>query len=611
MALIKVTCPRILYQGLGEFRLGDVGVLFFSKQDSKRISCRPMYCMRALAVVCALAPVAARAEVVVYPAYAETDRSPHYEVTVTQGRRTKESFTFFSSLKQSYPVYRADGTKESTFDSFAFGRGQDMTCHSATTLSFDGGPVTFRVRIRPGAKHISLPLTDARILPTSCRIPARVVGGDTIVFTMRKPEKVVVVPNYQKVWDHYVSLGRGHEPVSRHQDFQREMRAPTYRGRKLPNGEGFRNPLFILAHLPEPTRDIPPKDSASTLVVRPGVRITQRDLDDHDVVWFTSGKHDLSTLGSFPAHAALLHDGQHIYLEGGAYVMARFGYRGNQTRNVRVTGRGVLSGRKHVWITQHGVGDVLPRVNRISGITVTDRAAFGLSTSRNATIDDVALLGAWHPNTDAVSVTEGATVENCLFVSGDDSVKLLKNPTVRNVVIWHGANAHPLMVQANQPYDFKSGLVEDVDIICYTARLKDNNGAWQKWARISDAAIGVVRAADSTVSDFTFRDIRIESPFLCRPIAIYSVDTNRINPGWFGRTSSTRHSRMRNLSFENITVTSPLIQMESLIGSDYAGALSGIRFRNLRINGARVTERNAERFFQFGPNCDDQTVTFE
>jgi hypothetical protein len=52
-------------------------------------------------------------------------------------------------------------------------------------------------------------------------------------------------------------------------------------------------------------------------------------------------------------------------------------------------------------------------------------------------------------------------------------------------------------------------LVEDIDII-YAVPKRWNN----RWSAVTHSAIGMTTAGDITVNNFTFRDIRIESPYL-------------------------------------------------------------------------------------------------
>ena len=192
-----------------------------------------------------------------------------------------------------------------------------MTSHSAAIFSFEG-KITVRVTVKPGAAHIALPLRGARILPSSYNIPCSIENGNTIVFTLNRPEKVVVVPNYEQAWGVFVERAKGHVPARSWKDtFQSLSKQETWHGQSLTESlsEGYRNPLIILAHQPE--ENTPDKNAHSTLLVKPGDIVTQAEMDKYETVWFSPGVHDLSQLGEEPWHHTLVKQGQTIYLEGG------------------------------------------------------------------------------------------------------------------------------------------------------------------------------------------------------------------------------------------------------------------------------------------------------
>ncbi len=67
--------------------------------------------------------------------------------------------------------------------------------------------------------------------------------------------------------------------------------------------------------------------------------------------------------------------------------------------------------------------------------------------------------------------------------------------------------------------EFANSLVEDVDIISY---FQSPNKRKEDWARLGMGAIACVTAVPYTIKNFTFRDIRIESPYLYRIFNIYN-----------------------------------------------------------------------------------------
>jgi hypothetical protein len=306
--------------------------------------------------------------------------------------------------------------------------------------------------------------------------------------------------------------------------------------------------------------------------------------------------HDLSQLGILPWHQTLIKGGQTVYLEGGSYVMARFKKNENLgAGGASIMGRGVISGIKHKWIPSFPEGSQVINVDSLSGVTITDRACFGIYGGHK--IDDIAMLGAWHGNTDGPDYLDDCLIQNSFLMAHDDNLKLNNNTQARHLVIWQLANAHAIMVKELRDHvAFSNSVVEDVDILAYFV---DPTARKQAWPRVGLAAIACVTGSDLQVNNFTFRDIRIESPYLFRVFDFYNLDTNlAYTPKWFSPTSDSRHSRISGITLQDITVNSPVIAYRSLLGSGYGDSFSNMNVINLRINGTLVTDENKGQFFQ-------------
>ena len=518
--------------------------------------------------------------------------SNDYEVTVISGSETKNSFVYFSQGFENYTRLNENGSV-STTRTFSH---KGPACHSHSIFSFDKS-VTVRVTVKPGAKHISLPLRSAKILPSSYNIPCTIENGNTIVFKLDRPEKVAVIPNYNEAWNSFTEMAEGHVPIqSWDVDYNEEIQRETYKASKLYEAlkEGYMNPLIISA-LPPETR-VPDTNKSKTLIVNPGKKYNETELLDYDVIWFKPGIHDWSDMGYAPFFQTRIKRGQTVYLEGGAYVMARFKrYHDKEAGPTSIVGRGVVSGIKHMWIHSFSEASQLIDIDTISGITITDRAAFSIYNSRF--IEDVTLLGAWHGNNDGPDYSDNCLIQNCFFLSHDDNLKINHNTHARHIVIWQSSNAHAIMVKETYRSDLEmaNSIVEDVDIITY---FQDPNRRKEDWARLGMGAIACVTAVPYTIRNFTFKNIRIESPYLYRIFNIYNLNTNEINPGWFMTTTEEQHSRIEGMHFENITVTTPVIAYRSLLGSGYDNSVKNLSFKNINVNGTFVTEDNKDQFFE-------------
>jgi hypothetical protein len=83
--------------------------------------------------------------------------------------------------------------------------------------------------------------------------------------------------------------------------------------------------------------------------------------------------------------------------------------------------------------------------------------------------------------------------------------------------------------------------------------------------------------------------------------AFYNMDSNQPYAAeWFksNLSSESSHTRINGVTFENITVSSPVILFRSQLGSAYDDSMSDLRFINLNINGTIVTEKNIDEFFE-------------
>lgn len=519
-------------------------------------------------------------------------KSPDYTVSVTSEGETKDSFVTYSYPHDHYLLFNEDSSVKKIRTTYHKGPLR----HSSTNFSFDQS-VTVRVTVKPGAKHITLPLKSAKVLPSSYDIPCRIINGNTIVFTLDRPEKVAVIANYDQVWEGFTDMAKTHEPLpSWDVNYTQALnKNPQHRAKYSDAlAEGYDNPIIISA-LPKET-DVPDAKNKKILTVHPGDTLTEEKMFDYDVVWFKPGIHDLSSMGHAPYFQTRIKRGQTVYLEGGSHLYARFKrYHDREAGPTTIMGRGTISGLMHTWIHSFSEASQLNDIDRVMGITITERSSFSIYNSR--LIKDVTLLGAWHGNNDGPDYSDHTLIENCFLLAHDDNLKINDNTHAKHIVIWQGTNAHSIMVKETfrSTPKFSDSLVEDIDVITY---FQDPSRRKKEWARHGMGAIACVTALPMGINNFTFRDIRIESPYLYRVFNITNLNTNAVNPGWFMTTDEERHTRINGMHFENITVTSPLLAYKSKIWSDYDDSLNDITFKNIVINGVKVTEKNKEKFFE-------------
>jgi hypothetical protein len=234
-------------------------------------------------------------------------------------------------------------------------------------------------------------------------------------------------------------------------------------------------------------------------------------------------------------------------------------------------------------------------VDSVMGIAITDRASFSLEYAHY--IKDVMLIGAWHGNNDGTDFTDDCLIEDCFLVAHDDNLKLNNNTHARHVVIWQLQNAHPIMVkEMRDDITFSNCIVEDVDIVAFFVQVWGN-----QFQRLSSAAIASNNGRNIRINNFTFRNIRIESPFMYRLFSFFNLDTNQpYAPVWLANapSSETRHTRIDGITMENITVNSPMIMARSLIGSDYRNSMANLSFNNISMNGTYITNENVDEYVE-------------
>ena len=95
-----------------------------------------------------------------------------------------------------------------------------------------------------------------------------------------------------------------------------------------------------------------------------------------------------------------------------------------------------------------------------------------------------------------------------------------------------------------------------------------------------------INISRGTVKNSVFRNILIEAPFV--PLLfLMPVSNSQGSPGY------------ENVLFENITVSTPHIARKSPFGATEEGVQFGkVVFRNLVINGVKVTGQNCRDYFE-------------
>ena len=324
------------------------------------------------------------------------------------------------------------------------------------------------------------------------------------------------------------------------------------------DGDRARN-LFVLPDLP---------DTAAPRASSP------------DTLYFGKGEH----------HAGLitLRSGQTLYIDEGAVVYGTV--RSYDTRDITIAGRGILCGSyaPHHLDTRRVMVDLVGCRNvTISGILLRDSPSWTLCIQRSESvrIENVKQI-CWMRNSDGVDLcnSRGVVMEGCFMRNYDDNISLKNEPwnvgdtrdiTIRECVLWADC-AHNFLVGPESDPRFRTDDVEFADCILLEGRetLYPYKGAMAMM--ISD---------EGRFSDIRIRRITVDDP---RGASLFSFDYCKFN---------TRGREARDILVEDIRYNGPQPPRSLLHGLDDKHPIDGITFRNVTINGVRLTEQNFSDYF--------------
>lgn len=495
----------------------------------------------------------------------EIATSKNYEVTLKQGKTQQNLFVYYSFNKNVNKVIDHDGErlyeKHSLFQLRANQyidpeKNNDTYAHSWGYFDFKGEPVEITVKLHrmPG---ITFPLKSCAIYPEHLNVKCKILNDSTISFILKQPAKIAVIPNYLQA---------------------NQQIKDSNKARAL---EGYRNPLFIFARAPQ--TNVPDKYKEGTLVVKPGQKYSFNEFKKAKLIYFEAGIHDYSVTEN-PDNYFVLQKNQQLYLEGGAYLYAQFTSTEKRmliSEMPLIFGRGTISGDKNVWNSIPYIVTVI-RTVKLDGIQIAD--PHNHVSHSSSPFKNIAVVGAWHGNTDGVTIEdglendpyEGYNADDCFVMGGDTNLKFRGKARIRNYTIWQMDNAEPFWIA-----DSNFGEVDGVNVLYYGKM----NGAASNPGQAINAHLRATY--NNNMSNIYVKNIEIKVPFLVRLFLISSA--------YKGKDVA-----YKNVVFENIIVNSPFIQFKSPIGNIEKGysPFGKIVFRNLVINGVKVTNENCRDYFE-------------
>ncbi|WP_248924270.1 glycosyl hydrolase family 28 protein [Paenibacillus hamazuiensis] len=390
------------------------------------------------------------------------------------------------------------------------------------------------------------PIRSVAIRPLSAMVPYR-HDGEAVLFTLDRPRKLSVEVN----------------------------------------GERFSN-LHLFANPMEQGAPVPGADNV--LYLEPAIHRTE-DIyrlaqtpkaaggKAPDTIYFAPGMHYLEeTLLRIPS-------GTTVYVAGGAIVIGSLVCEG--VKDVSIRGRGMLVlSDFHRFSAFRGIRIVFSENIAVEGIITVDPPHYSiyLGRSRHVSIRNFKTFSTrgWSDGIDMMACSH-IDIEDVFLRTSDDCIAVYgsrwdffgdsRHIAVRDAVLWADV-AHPLMIGTHGNHHGDGDTIEDIlfeniDILEHHEPQPDYMGAM------------AINAGDqNAVRKVTYRNIRVEDFELGRLIDIRVVWNKKYNP--------VPGSRIEDVRFENITYNGANAVPSRIGGFDADRPVSGVCFRQLRINGELI-----------------------
>ncbi len=553
-------------------------------------------------------------QLITYPGPAGLAPSPLYVVSVSQTGPAQPSFVY---------TVNNIGLVQFNWQHHAWNNRSELTT-AWTSFDFNDPGATFTA-----AGTAPVTVTVAMTMPN----PA---WGKPAVRVL--PSASQVVPSaVTQIGNRYVASFQVHFPTQYSVEFYDAASHPDF-STWVPA-----NPLLIFANPIE--LDVPDPASRNVKVVAPGDTIPVSGAwglqagVPVDTLYFTPGIYDL---GKVPSSANtgiyVLHSNQSIYVAGGAYIKGAFvscptPAGCSDARNIRIRGRGIISGenfkRDITGVSFESIAADVPAVIQLQG---SDESAGQYDGEMNAAIEGVTIIQApfdnieltgidnwvndvkvisWYPSTDGIKAgldykiagveyPGNGVVENSFLKDGDDSIHLYSSGLrVNNVVIWQSTNASPFEFGSGTP-----GSIDDVQVI--DSNVIHTEWSWPNMANAVFAA-NLGGGGDKGYSQgYKFDEIHVEN-------SAWQLFRLSIGPTvWqFGNTEL---GSLSNVSFSNLFVTDAQKLPSLFKGYDPLHPIANLSFDNVVVAGAvqsqPVASFDANRFMSLSGDIVSEPLWF-
>jgi hypothetical protein len=282
-----------------------------------------------------------------------------------------------------------------------------------------------------------------------------------------------------------------------------------------------------------------------------------------------------------------------VYIAPGAIVYGSLRADGNN--NLRIAGRGILSGERFAKQTSRMVE--LNRLHhaRVEGITIVDAKHWtvALLVCEDVDIEGVKIVNDAATD-DGIDITgsQNVHVDRCFIRTADDCVAIkaginnyyivldsgrdVTDVSVKNSVFWNvnpGSNVFEIGYELNAD-TVKNILYENNDIIHLPGKLYSEKGAF-----------AIHNSGRAVVDNITYKDIRIEdaSVYLMDFEVLYSYDYTPKPP------PPVVHGYIGTINMENISVAATGTLRSMMRSLSETANVRQVRIKNLTINNQKIT----------------------
>ena len=332
---------------------------------------------------------------------------------------------------------------------------------------------------------------------------------------------------------------------------------------------GYKNGLLLFANPLE--TDVPTLDSKWKVLTN-ATADDVKNLSGYTGIYFNPGVHDIDL---FQAPSNI----KNIYIPGDAWVYGAIKLDGNQNKDVKIYGRGALSGARFALRQHHSIEATNGADNlTVNGITIPDFKHFCLrAITSNNHINWVKIVGGWAFNNDGIAVYNNSTIKNCFIWANDDNIKLYRdNISVENCVCWQLDNGAIFQLgwSAVQASNVN---VKNVDIV---------RAEWRSYRTNNGVISAVIDPSNNinTQSNWVIENITVENPV---------THIFRLAP-------KSPHF-IKDMLFKNWDVKMDFSQNKYnyIQGKDVDHKISNLTIENLKINGTLITNDNAVSYGKF------------